>query len=229
MLAARRRPQRDISIWATIRFAKETPRSDRDPRNSKSARAHGMPCVPPAKVPGLFGPMGPAPAAPIPLNPKSSSVRARGRHHPNAIAPQRDVPAGRSSIDFAKNGRTSVHPGRPRCGCPLQRAPSTPAAASTTTEAAQIVRIARAQAVIATGMAPPVLHLRLLRPRALRLQASWGRKRPQVRRAVRPLALLLLPCTRKGEPTNPGSATSSCGAVARMSASTSATAEPSAR
>ncbi len=78
----------------------------------------------------------------------TSSVRARGRHHPIAIAPQRDVPAGRSSIESATNGRTSVHPGpgNPRAAAVLfSLAPSTPAAASSTTEAAQIIRIARAQ------------------------------------------------------------------------------------
>ena len=39
------------------------------------------------------------------------------------VAPQRDALAGRSTIAHAASGRTSVHPGRPRGGRPLQPRP----------------------------------------------------------------------------------------------------------
>ena len=71
-------------------------------------------------------------------------VRLRGCHRPSR--PPRDALAGRITIAHASSGRTSVHPGRPRRR-PSSSAPprTTPAAASITTEAQQIVRIARAQ------------------------------------------------------------------------------------
>ena len=74
------------------------------------------------------------------------SFRACPWASPPAASPQRGVPAGRSTIAHATSGRTSVHPGRPRGGRPLQRRPVDPGGGhDSATEAQQIVRIARAQ------------------------------------------------------------------------------------
>ena len=63
-----------------------------------------------------------------------------------AVAPQRDALAGRNSIAFADPGRTSVHPGSPRRRLLIGLAPATPAAAATpTTEAQQIIQIAKSK------------------------------------------------------------------------------------
>ncbi len=113
--------QRDVAIWSRLRSAKrQTPRSEQGPDKLEECPCARHAVCPLGKVPGLFGCMGPAPAAPIRLPQVFLPCAHAGATTRSPSRPKRDVPAGRSSIDLAKNGRTSVHPGRTGCGSPIQ-------------------------------------------------------------------------------------------------------------
>ena len=84
-----------------------------------------------------------------------SPSRAPGRAPAIAVVPHRDALAGRSTIAHAVHGRTSVHPGGPR-GAVVLTLPrrSGPRPPSRTTEAQQIIKIAKSSSATRGATAP---------------------------------------------------------------------------